>query len=417
MNTTITAIDGLRTINMHQKTLPQGTRLAVIHDPAARNASVVLSVPAGMRHEAPSEEGMMHLLEHMIYQDSTSITSSKREVAMHQGGGILGGHTHMDYSEFYETGPVGQLGPMLSRVVEQVFNPAFKEEQLMEQIDAVAAERANRLASAPGGIRPWPHLSGLCWLDYANSHDGSGDTDLLGRATPERLKKIHQRQYQPGRSVFVALTPENPHQVMQQLSDSFEALEIKAVSARQVGTATPRGSVSEVLTVPGLPAVRRLWATPAAPAEEIHPGLIGDLLTAEMLSLQSGLDASAGMFGPGDLVRDDIFILVDDTGQGLDLSVRLRALLAAGDVTLLRAAQQALFRAEQLTCDNERLVRSTARDLLLRGTVHFGTALVEHLTELSQNVHDIRSLLHDAVTRLASQEMALLSIEPVETEK
>ncbi len=78
-------LDGRAVYGMRSDT---GTRLIAIHDPSARIISMSLGgVPAGMRHEMPGEEGMLHLLEHMVYQDSENVTASERQVSVHKAGG------------------------------------------------------------------------------------------------------------------------------------------------------------------------------------------------------------------------------------------------------------------------------------------------------------------------------------------
>lgn len=401
------AIDGRR---VHSTRLDTGTRLIVIHDPSARNVSVSLAVPAGMRHEAPGEEGMLHLLEHMVYQDSKEITASEREAAMHKAGGILGGNTHMDYSEFYESGQIGHLEHTSRRLVEQVFNPALKDGHLAEQIRAVATERARRLDRAPGGILPWPHLTARHWKDHPNSHDGTGDLDLTGRATPDKLRDIHRRLYRPSAAVMTAVTPEDPHLTLKKMALPFSEVSDNGYPAPILRAAVPSVGPEAASRVGGVMLTRRLSATVAAPAQTVGPDLLGDLLAAEVLTQQAGLDASAGLFGPGDMTRDDLFVLVDDTGQAINPSDRLRALAVADDTALLRAAQRAILRTERFTHDDERLARTVTRDALLRGTPMFAAELVSALAAICEDVARIRPVLERAATRLANQQSVSLTV-------
>lgn len=382
--------------------LPSGARAIVLHAPAARNDSVVLGVPAGMRHEAPGEEGMLHLLEHLVYQDSEAVSGAVRQRAVADAGGVLGGHTHMDYTEFFETGPTGEAARIAQRMVEQVFRPALRAEQIAEQIRAVATERAHRLAPAPGRVLPWPHLTARYWADHPNAHDGSGDLDLADRADAEILRDLHRRHYRRDAAVLTAVTADDPGAVLTSLADADAGVPAvdggPGVDRVAPGTPSPRYDPT--------PARRRLFATAAAPAAVVEDAVLGELLAAEALRGQPGLDASAGLFGPGDLVRDDLFVIVDDTAVPVNPCDRLRALLRIEDDVLERAVSRAVLRAEGVVRDDERLARSTARDALLRGAPGFAVELVE---ALAASAGRSRALLDVAVNRLAAQPFAARS--------
>lgn len=399
---------------VYSRQLANGTRLAAIHDPSARILSLSLGVPAGMRHEMPGEEGMLHLLEHMVYQDSENVTASERQVSVHKAGGILGGNTHMDYSEFYESGPTGHLDQISHRLVEQVFHPALTQEQIAEQIVAVATERAQRLAPAPGRILPWPHLTTHYWADHPNAHDGTGDSDLAARATREKLQTLHRRLYRPSEAVLTAVTSEDPLETLRLLAKPFAGMSHQAPFVPVLQASIRRGASLSTIYSQGATSTRVLTATAAAFGHSVRPDLLGDLVAAELLSGQDGLDASAGLFGPGDLTRDDLFVLVDDTGQGIEPSARFQALAIADDAAIILAARRAVLRMERFTHDDQRLARTVTRDVLLRGTPMFAAELAEALAEISDDAARLRDLVTTAARRLADQDLVSLTIQPSE---
>ncbi|PPI02770.1 insulinase family protein [Rathayibacter sp. AY1B7] len=384
--------------------LPSGARALVVHRPEVRNDSVALAVPAGMRHERDGEEGMLHLIEHLVYQDSEGVAGLVRQTRVAESGGVLGGHTHLDYSEFFETGSPGSAAVIAERLVEQVFRPAFLPEQIAEQIRAVASERAARLAPAPGGVLPWPHLTARYWADAPNAHDGSGDLDLEGRATEPVLRALHRRHYSPAGSVLVGVTADDPARLLDRLVAALAEAPDRAAGPVAVPPGTARPEYR------GEPAARRLAATAAAPSTRVSDELLGDLIAAEALAAQAGLDASAGLFGPGDTVADDLFVLVDDTAVPVDPWHRLRALAVSDDSALEHARHRAVLRAERLVHDDERLARTVARDALLRGAPGFAGELVDSLA-----ARPPRPLLADAAARLAEQPFAALGVPAAST--
>ena len=218
---TLTGHD-IRGLHAASTTLANGARIMAIHAPQAKTSTVVLSLRAGMRDERrPAHNGIMRLIEHIISQDSQPVQGLIRPRATAQAGSVLGGHTHMDYTEFCETGSTQHLGTVAERLVDQVFSPVFCAEQLTGHIDALAMKRRQQLAAAPGKVLPWPHLTGAYWHDHPNGHDGSGDADLIDRVTPELLASIHRQLYQPAGAVLVALSPLPIPDAIQQLTEAF----------------------------------------------------------------------------------------------------------------------------------------------------------------------------------------------------
>ena len=392
-----------------QTVLDNGATAVAIHVPHARNHSVALAVRAGMRDELPGQEGMMRLIEHMIHQDGSVSHGLEPQPWVARAADRLGARTHMDYTEFYETAGLDDVPTMARRLVEQAFHPAFRGEQLLEQIAAVATERRNRLADAPGGLLPWPHLTSLYWRDHSNAHDGSGDLDLSDRATTTVLRGLHAKRYRPDGAAVVALSDQPGEKIVTTLAEAMSAIPGRRDEAEvpeRAGQAIAQRS--EVTVVGG--RARLLSATAAAPAT-LTPPMLGDLVVAELLAAQRDLEASAGLFGTGDLVRDDLFVVVDDTELALEPTDRVRAASVADDDLLLHAVGRAVERTEAFTVDDGCLTRTVARDVVLRGEPSFAPDLVTRLRGLLMHPNDIRTLVAAASARLASQPFASIRIQ------
>lgn len=391
--------------------LPNGATVVALYRPTAMNDTVTLSIGAGMRDELPGEEGMMHLIEHMVYQDSNTISGTTRQRDVARAGATLGGHTHMDYTEFFETGSTEGLQIVAQRLVDQVFFPAFVEQQVEEQIVAVATERQQRLAPTPGQRLPWPHLSGMYWADHANGHDGSGDMGLRGRATVEALRALHQRTYRVSDAVLVAQTAQAPQATLETLAATLAPIRTPAGQPQPPRpAATVADAVARHAEVIGGNKPRSIAVTQLSPATHITQELLGELLVAELLAIQPDLDASAGLFGPADLNEHDLLVIVDDSGLVVQPQDRISALRAAGQELICYAATRAAFRAEGLIRHDEKRVRTVARDVLLRGSVTFAGELVEPLIELADAPDDAQQMLASTCLRLSNQPYATLTI-------
>ncbi|GAA1408560.1 peptidase M16 [Glutamicibacter uratoxydans] len=399
------------------KTLPQGTQLISISDPRALTTTVVLAFPSGMRDELPGEEGFMHLLEHMVYQDSQRCSSKEREQAIQSTGGVLGGHTHMNYTEFYETGLPHHLEAMVDRLVEQVFNPSLNEQQILDQIAAVATERRQRLSQAPGEILPWPHMLPQVWADFAHSHDGSGDEGLQGKAEADTLRRIHATRYRSSEAVLVASGPSAAETMMKVLEQAEIPIQQPQPARSEQGSALFRGSSARRIGLPNVKQKRVISVAPMSDSAGISEQLLGETICASMLSLLNGVDASAGMFGAGDMTTNDLFVLIEDGPAGLGAEARIQALKFADATLTARAVQRAIFTVEKQIHNDESHARSIARDVLLRQDTAFVRSFYDALKALGEQPAQARALVEKTSESLLNRSWHVLELLPSQEEQ
>lgn len=392
-----------------------GITVAIIPDPSSELFSISLGVAVGMRDEKPGQDGIFHLLEHMVYRDSRGKTAQERELEVQYSGGILGGNTHMDYTEFYESGVSALLEQSIYRLVEQVFFPAFKTPQIEEQIRAVALERNNRLQNAPGEVLPWPHLTGMYWESFAESHDGTGTLELAQHVSVNDLQEVHRTFYIPESSVLTVMTSQEPHNILEQvldIVDSFDFTHFSHPQEKHVGEIEIKyNPVTRTINSQDFVGKRVLSAGASSTCATCNDEHLGELLLAEVLSLQPALDASAGVFGIGDMTAYDLFVLVDDSGAVIDPRAHVRAAQYVSSEVLTRAFYRAMYKVERSIRDNQQLVRSTARDFLLRNNPGFMGDILGALKNLIDDDVRLRELLLDAVSRIANQSFAVLTVE------
>lgn len=401
----------IRGLEAASTTLANGARIVAIQAPQAKTSTVVLSLRAGMRDERRAEHnGIMRLIEHMVYQDSQTVQVLTRQGDVARAGSVLGGHTHMDYTEFFETGSPQSLGTVAERLVDQVFFPAFRAEQLAQQIEAVSTERRQRLATAPGNVLPWPHLTGAYWHDHANGHDGSGDADLTDRVTPDLLASMHRQLYHPAGAIMVALSPLPVPEAIHQLSEALDSIAPSDAPSSHAPVGLPITQHLNAGTIGAGSASRCLAVTRAATARAVTPQVLGDLLVAEALGTLEGLEARVGVSGLGDRTHDDLFVLVDDSPCAVDPVERIRAVTTAQDSLVRHAICRAVHRAEQLVVDDARLARTVARDVLLRDIPEHSVQLVTALVELLDRPALARHLMVEASQRLTSQAFASITV-------
>src|SRR5437667_145253 len=81
--------------------LANGLRILTVPDPSADTVTVHITYFVGSRHEGYGENGMAHLLEHMLFKGSTRLPAIKPELV--KRGARYNGTTSNDRTTYYET--------------------------------------------------------------------------------------------------------------------------------------------------------------------------------------------------------------------------------------------------------------------------------------------------------------------------
>src|SRR6266849_5685942 len=82
-------------------TFPNGLRVLLFPDPSNPKVTVNMTYLVGSRHEGYGETGMAHLLEHMLFIETTNGRYIKKELTGH--GASWNGSTSDDRTNYFET--------------------------------------------------------------------------------------------------------------------------------------------------------------------------------------------------------------------------------------------------------------------------------------------------------------------------
>lgn len=182
------AADFVQTGHMvHRSALPNGMCVITVPQPQLHSASVAVMVKVGARHETPRDNGISHLLEHMLFRGSQRYPSAYAlNRAIEELGGTLSGATHADYTMFEVTLPPGNVAAGIEILGELFGRPAFSEleiekrivrEEILEYLDDLGREidpdnlaRQLVFGSHPLGMTLTGSLENLSRFDVRDLH-------------------------------------------------------------------------------------------------------------------------------------------------------------------------------------------------------------------------------------------------------
>jgi len=175
--------------------LPNGLRVVTEEMPGTVLASVHVVIRVASRNEDSRNNGISHLLEHLIFRDR------RLREAVEGVGGELNGFVTRDYTSFYATVSVGHLPSVLEALAQAIRKPTFDQAQVELERKVVLSELAGD-ADDPREIAQGL-LMRMTHANHPYRLPIGGNAETLSAFTSERLQSWHSQWYCPDNSSVV----------------------------------------------------------------------------------------------------------------------------------------------------------------------------------------------------------------------
>src|SRR5207245_8644449 len=152
--------------------------------PGTRALTILVAFDAGARNERPSENGMAHFLEHLVFKGGESYPTYKdvNETAERLGG-VLNAYTSHDLVAFHITVRAESAAPAIDLLTDFVGRPTIDAEEL-DRERGVVIQEINRAYDQPSTVAEY-------LLDQAAFGDHPLGRTVLG---PEENLKSFTRE-------------------------------------------------------------------------------------------------------------------------------------------------------------------------------------------------------------------------------
>ena len=126
--------------NLHQQVLENGLHVIVAPKKDSPTVAVQLWYNVGSKHEKDGEKGLAHLLEHMIFKGTSTLTESDINLIASKLSGYCNAFTSYDYTGYVFDIPVANWEKILPIMADCMYNCTCKEELLNSELKAVIQE-------------------------------------------------------------------------------------------------------------------------------------------------------------------------------------------------------------------------------------------------------------------------------------
>jgi predicted Zn-dependent peptidase len=188
---------------MFQKSvLENGLRVVTESIPGARSISIGVLVAASPRDEGEKQHGIAHLVEHMMFQGTSSRDSLEIARLIDSSGGHMGAFTSRDYTFFqftvlddYSTFALDLLGDVL-------LYSTFPEDDLENEKRVVIREIASGVDDPAD--RAHTIMKQTAWADHPLGRNVAGDEATVATFTREDVIYFVHDHYLPNRMIVSA---------------------------------------------------------------------------------------------------------------------------------------------------------------------------------------------------------------------
>ena len=180
--------------------------------PGVRSAAVGIYVRTASAHEIPSQLGISHLLEHMVFKGTERRSARQLALELEVRGGGLDAFTSRDYTSYQAHVLDADLPLAVEILTDLVRHPLLRESDLESERNVVL-EEINGVADTPYDLVFELHSRAL-WPQHSYGYSILGTADSLAALSAEDLRALHQAGYYRGNCVIAAAGNVNHDQLL-----------------------------------------------------------------------------------------------------------------------------------------------------------------------------------------------------------
>ncbi len=201
---------------------PNGLKALVFPDPSNPKITVNVTYLVGSRHEGYGETGMAHLLEHLLFMQTTNGRDIKKEITGH--GASWNGSTSSDRTNYFETftASTENLRWALSLEADRMVNSKM-EKAILDTEMTVVRNEFERGENSPGRVlQERVEATAFLWHNYGKSTIGSKAD--LENVPIDKLAAFYRKYYQPDNAVVVVAGQVTEAVAVAQIAETLGAL-------------------------------------------------------------------------------------------------------------------------------------------------------------------------------------------------
>lgn len=207
----------------HVLKLKNGLTLLIKNDNRFPLVNVRLFVHAGSAYEDPSQAGISHLLEHMVFKGTTKRAPGQTALEIESVGGDMNAATSFDYTVYYVEVPENKWKLGMDIVTDMAFNAKIDPKELVSEKEVVLSE-LERGEDNPGS-RIFKTLQSLVWDGTSYQWPIIGYRDTVNKLTSKDIHAYINKLYQPQSMLLSIVGKIDPEKVIKEAQELCGSLQ------------------------------------------------------------------------------------------------------------------------------------------------------------------------------------------------
>ncbi|KJV10950.1 peptidase M16 [Elstera litoralis] len=219
-------------------TLRNGLTVLTDYMPGAETVSLGVWVGVGTRDEAAEQNGIAHVLEHMAFKGTLSLSAREIAEKIEDVGGHLNAYTTREHTAYYAKVLAADTPLAVSLLADILLNSVFDGEELTRE-RAVILQEIGQAMDTPDDVI-FDQFQEIAYPDQPLGRPVLGRAEIVESITREQLSAYLKRHYHP-KNMIVAAAGKIDHAAFEALvSAAFgdmtgSALETLPAQARYIG--------------------------------------------------------------------------------------------------------------------------------------------------------------------------------------
>ena len=176
----------------------------------------------GSKDELIGEKGIAHLIEHMIFKGTDTLSESDINVLVHKLSGMCNAFTSYDYTGYYFNFPTHHWREAFPIVADCMTNCLFKDDMLNSEMKAVIQEL--KLYKDQYERSLLEELIGMIFADHPYHYPIIGYKQDLWSVAGKDLLAFYKKHYQPNNATLVVVGDVNPDEVIHLANEYFGSI-------------------------------------------------------------------------------------------------------------------------------------------------------------------------------------------------
>lgn len=200
-------------------TLKSGMRVIVRERHTTNLAAIEVWVKAGSVNENPSQSGVSHMIEHMLFKATSKYGPGQIDREIEGVGAELNGGTSKDWVHFYTTAASGYVPNVLDLIADAITNPQFRAEDIEKERQVVLDEIAR--SESDTSWRATALFNRAAFESHPYALPSVGTKDIVKSLNRNDLVSYYKKHYTPENTYVVIVGDVSIRTAVQAVEKAF----------------------------------------------------------------------------------------------------------------------------------------------------------------------------------------------------